>query len=103
MSPVWLPIYLFTSFWITWIEYIRYYFWFKQEYILLEIQLPPEVEKSPLAMELFLTALHNNGSETTFLKRVWEGSHRPVWSLEIASNEGQIRYYMHMRAAGARV
>jgi hypothetical protein len=28
---------------------------------------------------------------------VWKGSFRPIWSLEIASNEGRIGYYIHLR------
>lgn len=96
LSPIWLPIGLFTSLWRTWMHYIRFKFWFAQEYVLLQIQLPAEIEKSPLAMELFLTALWNNGSETTFIKRIWEGSYRPIWSLEIASNEGRINFYIRM-------
>ena len=65
--------------------------------ILLQIQLPAEVTKSPLAMELFLSSMWNSGGEVTFIKRLWEGSFRPIWSLEIASSEGQVNFYIHMR------
>lgn len=97
LSPIWLPLFLLTFFWITWMHYIRYEFWFSTEMCLLEVQLPPEVTKSPLAMELFLMSMHNTGGETTFLSRIWKGNYRPVWSLEIASNEGRIGFYIHMR------
>ena len=97
LSPIWLPIGLAVFFWITWMHYINYAFWFKQEYVLLEIQLPPEVEKSPLAMELFLSAMYNSGGEGTFIARIWEGKFRPVFTLEIASNEGQVKFYLHCR------
>ena len=97
LSPVWLPVGLAIFFWITWIHYIQYMFWFKQEYVLLEIQLPPEVEKSPLSMELFLTAMQNSGGEGTFIARIWEGKFRAVFALEIASNEGQVKFYLHCR------
>lgn len=97
LSPVWLPIYLFVFFWTTWIHYIRYMFWFRQEHALLEIQLPPEVEKSPLAMELFLTGIWNSGGEGTFMHRIWRGQFRPIFTLEVASNEGQIKFYIHAR------
>ncbi len=98
MSPVWLPLYFGVFFWISWIDYIRFLFWFSQDYILVEIQLPPEVLKSPLAMETFLATLWNAGSETTYIQRIWRGSYRPIWSLEIASNEGRIGFYIHMRS-----
>jgi len=99
LSPVWLPIFLFVFFWVTWMHYIRYMFWFSHEFVLLEVQLPPEVEKSPLAMELFLTAMWNAGGEATFLARIWRGSFRAVFTLEIASNEGQVKFYIHLRKA----
>jgi hypothetical protein len=100
LSPLWLPVALLTMFWHQWIHYIRFRFWFSpiNTPALLEVTLPPEVEKSPLAMEIFLTSLHQGGGETTFLHRVWRGQMRMVSSLEIASNHGQVRYYIHTRA-----
>lgn len=97
LSPLWLPIFLFRYGWILWVHSVRYEFWFSQDMVLLEIQLPPEVEKSPLAMEVVLSALWNNGGEATFIARLWKGMFRPVWSLEIASNEGRVSFYAHMR------
>ena len=97
LSPIWLPAFLAVFFWTTWIDYIRFGFWFSQEMVLLEVTLPPEVEKSPLSMELFLTTLWNAGGESTLIARTWKGSFRPVWTLEIASNEGRVSYYIHLR------
>lgn len=99
LSPIWLPLFLFVFFWVTWMHYIRFLFWFNNDTCVLEIQLPPEVTKSPLAMELFLTSLHNTGGEATFISRIWKGNYRPIWSLEIASNEGRIGFYIHLRRA----
>lgn len=98
LSPVWVPLFLLRYGWILWMHYIRYQFWFKQKHVLLEIMLPPEVEKSPLGMEVILTTLHNAGGEATFIDRIWKGSYRPVSSLEIASNEGRVSYYLHVRS-----
>ena len=100
LSPLWLPIALLTMFWHQWMHYIRFRFWFSpvNTPVVLEITLPPEVEKSPLAMEIFLVSLHQGGGETTFLHRVWRGQLRMVSALEIASNHGQVRYYIHTRA-----
>ncbi len=96
-SPVWLPVYLGVFLWISWIHYARHIFWFQSDMVLLEIQLPPEVERSPLAIELFLTSIFHTGSETTFLNRIWQGKFRNTWSLEIASVEGRIGFYIHAR------
>jgi hypothetical protein len=99
LSPIWLPYALLIAFWHQWIHYIRFRFWFLpgNRPVLLEVTLPPEVEKSPLAMEIFLVSLHQGGGETTFLHRIWKGQMRMTSSLEIASNHGQIRYYVHTR------
>lgn len=98
LSPVWVPLFLLRYVWILWMHYIRYQFWFNTKFVLLEVTLPPEVNKSPLAMEVVLSTMHNSGGEATFIKRIWNGNYRPVWSLEIASNEGRVSFYMHMRA-----
>jgi hypothetical protein len=97
LSPVWIPLFLLRYFWIMWMYYIRYQSWFNTEHVLLEITLPPEVEKSPLAMEVVLSSLWNSAGEATFIARLWKGNYRPIWSLEIASNEGRVGYYMHLR------
>ena len=99
VSPVWLPLFLGVILWITWIDYVRFIFWFSQDMVLLEIQLPQVVAKNPSSMEVFLSSLHNAGGEATFLARFWKGSYRAIWSLEIASNEGRVSYYIHMRRA----
>lgn len=98
-SPLWFPLFLFGYLWISWIHYVRHLYWFNQEWVLLEIQIPPEVEKSPLAVELFLSSIFHTGSETTFLNRLWQGRFRNTWSLEIASIEGRIGFYLHARKA----
>jgi len=100
-SPIWLPFVLIIVFWHQWIHYIRFMFWFPifNDSILLEVQLPAEVEKSPAAMEIFFTTLWQTGGETTFIHRIWRGAMRAVFSLEIASNHGQVRFYIHTRRA----
>ena len=103
ISPIWLPIYLFNFFWTTWMHYIRFAFWFTQKHILLRIELPPEVSKSPLAMEVFLAALYQTGGESDFISRIWGGKFRAHWSLEIVSNEGKIDFYLYLRAAWRNV
>ena len=95
--PLWLPFLIWEHLWAQWIHYIRFKFWKTQEHVLLEITIPQEVSKSPLAMEVFLTSLWNAGGESTFIDRLWKGKFRAVFSLEIASNEGRVSFYLHMR------
>lgn len=95
LSPLWLPFFLGNILFITWVHYAWYQNFFKKEFGLLEIQLPPEVVKSPAAMEVFLTSFWTSGGETTFLDRLWRGGFKNTWSLEIASNEGRIGFYIY--------
>jgi len=97
LSPLWLPFTLFVIFWKIWMHYIRYAFWFRMPMTLLHIELPAEVTKSPLAMELFLAGLWNYGGETTFIQRIWKGQFRGIVTLELVSNEGRIGFYIHLR------
>ncbi len=98
-SPLWLPVMLFIMFWRRWIHFVRFQFWFSQPMVLLHVELPAEVEKSPQAMEVILTGLWNSGGETTFIARMWEGKFRATTTLEIVGNGGRIGYYIHMRRA----
>jgi len=98
LSPLWLPSILLGIFWPLWVNYVRAAFFFSQKYILLEIKLPKETMKSPLAMELFLTTLHQTSGESTWFDRYWLGKTRAWFSLEIVSIEGQVKFYIWMRA-----
>lgn len=93
-SPVWLPIFLGNAAWKLWMRYIRFAFWFKQKKTMLEIRVPREITKSPRAMEQVLSGLAIGSREGTFINRNWEGKQRPIFSLEIASDGGQITFYI---------
>jgi hypothetical protein len=79
---------------IWWLHYIQQDFISGIDFVLLEIIPPRDVLRSPKAMELFLTnALYHmstKGGKETY----WQGA---VWfwfSLEIASIEGQVHFYI---------
>jgi len=93
-TPVWLPVLSGIIFWRLWVDYRQFLFLSKKERILLEIKLPKEITKTPVAMELFLNTLFQTGGESTFIKRYWEGSVRPWFSLEIVSIEGQVKFFV---------
>lgn len=96
-SPFWLPILLLYLFWKVWIDYVRADFLYNQKVTLLELKLPPDVYKSPLAMELALSALHQTGGEGTWYAKYFQGKSRPWFSLEIASFEGYVRFFIWTR------
>jgi hypothetical protein len=97
LSPIWFPLLLWSIFWRLWKNAIRSEFFFKQKYIVLEIKLPKETMKSPKAMELFLVTLHQTGGEGTWYDKYWLGRTRPWYSLEMASFEGQVKFFIWTR------
>lgn len=93
-SPVWLPILLFRLWWDAWMSYRRSAFIASKQPVVLEIRVPKEVNKSPLAMELALNAFYAQGGEGTWKDKYWKGGVRPWFSLEFASLEGQVKFFI---------
>lgn len=97
LMPVWVPVVLVPVFWDFWLTYIRAKYINSQEHVLLEIRIPREISKSPLAMETLLTNLHTGMGEGTFINRYIEGKTRPWFSLEMVSAGGQVSFYIWTR------
>ena len=76
-----------------WIKYIRTSYNIKQGSTLLEIKIPREILKSPLAMEVVFTALYMP-SDGNWLETYIHGKVRPWFSCEIVSDEGKIRFFI---------
>ncbi|MSU74519.1 hypothetical protein EXS57_01935 [Candidatus Kaiserbacteria bacterium] len=98
IAPVWLPILLIGGAWGLWCVLQRSEFIAKQKYILLEIKPPRSLVKTPLAMEAFFSAIHLTGGESTWYSR-FKGGIRPFYSLEMASFEGQVHFFIWARAS----
>lgn len=98
-APFWLPITLAFAFWHIWIDYIRAKFITSQKYVLLELKLPADVFKSPMAMELILSGLFVTGGEGTWYDKYVLGKVRTWFSFEIASIDGNIHFYIWTRGA----
>ena len=102
LAPVWLPFLLISSAWYIYIVLRRSEFIAAQKYVLLEIKPPRNLVKTPLAMEAFLSSIHLTGGEATWYAR-FMGGVRPSWSLEIASFEGRVHFFIWTRSAFRRV
>ncbi len=92
-APIWLPIASMSIFVKLWLEYRKRLHLSKQKSVLLEIRLPREITRTPLAMEIILTYLWQKGGmeiPDTFI----EGKVRPWYSLELVSHEGQVKFYI---------
>jgi len=80
--------------WKMWIHYIRQDFISGIDFVLLEIVPPRDVLRSPKAMELFITNALYHFSYKGGKEEYWQGA---VWfwfSLEIASIDGQVHFYI---------
>lgn len=92
-SFLWIPLVLFGLLFNLWLKYRRTENIVKAGSVLLEIKLPKEVMKSPLAMEIILTALSQE-AKGDYLKTFWQGKIRPWFSLELVSIEGQVKFFI---------
>jgi hypothetical protein len=98
-APLWAPPVLILMFFRLWLVYIHYTDVQSplRKTVLLEIKLPQEILKTPLAMEIVLSALYVTSGETTVLDRKWAGKHRTWFSLELASIEGNVHFFIWTR------
>ena len=79
LSPLLLAIVLGQILWPLWLRYIRAKFSYGLKYTLLELKLPKDVFKSPLAMEAVLQGIHNTADGSTYAQ-YWKGEYRPFYS-----------------------
>lgn len=80
--------------WVMWLHYIQQDFISGIKFVLLEIVPPRDVLRSPKAMELFISNALFHWSEKGGKEEFWQGA---VWfwfSLEIASIDGQVHFYI---------
>ena len=84
------------------LAYKRALFFAAQGYSLLEIKVPKEITKSPLAMEVLLEAFHKTSHETTFIDRWIRGKTRPWFSLELVSLGGEVHFFIWTRKTWRR-
>lgn len=95
LLPVALPILLYQLWWHSWMEYIREdKYWNGREYTVLEIRLPEELTQSPYAMELVIRSMYDIGGIDTPIDQYWKGHTKPWYSLELVSDQGQVRFYI---------
>jgi hypothetical protein len=89
------PLALFFIFLEFWLKYVRSRFSRNMKWIVLEIKIPKEVEKSPKAMEQVFAALHGIYSlGINFWQKYWEGKIEEWMSLEIIGQSGGVSFYL---------
>ena len=80
--------------WKFWSMYVAQKFMSSMNFILLEIRLPREIFKSPESMEIAANAFLQSGGVAQWYKRNWLGNVVTFFSLEIASIEGDVRFFI---------
>lgn len=83
--------------WRFWLAYIHGKFLKKlneENAVLLEIKLPREISKSPAAMETFMLNLNQGSGVSGAYAKYYKGTLPTTFSLEIASLEGIIHFYI---------
>ena len=100
-APLWLPVILLEAWTLRMLQAKREDFLLKQKYVLLELRLPRDTMKTPLAMETFFSNMHFGPGESTAYK-VRQGAMRPWWSFEIVSLGGHVHFYIWTREAQRR-
>jgi hypothetical protein len=103
LAPLWLPFLLVGGAWIIWVVLKRSEFIASQNHVLLEIKPPRNLVKTPLAMEAVFAGMHLSPGESTWYKKYILGMVRPWWSLEVASFEGQVHFFIWTRESFRRI
>ena len=77
--------------------YVNHKFLSGLSWVILEIKLPREINKSPLATEIALASLLQGGGISNKYSILFKGGLPAYSSLEIASIEGVIHFYIRIQ------
>jgi hypothetical protein len=93
--PYFLPILFGYIAWKSWMEYVNTKYTNSITWITLQIVLPKDIAKTPQAMEMiFSNAFQQTGSTGTWWAKYVLGKVRSHFSLEIASIEGNVFFFI---------
>ena len=91
--PLWLPLITISAFWNVWIRYVRAKYIMKEGSVLLELKIPKEILKSPVAMEIIIASF-SQPSVGSYLDAFLNGKVRSWFSLELVSLGGQVKFFI---------
>jgi hypothetical protein len=83
--------------WRFWKMYVNQKYLASIDWVMLEIKLPREIFKSPMATEIAISAFLQSSGASTKYARNYEGKLAYFGSLEIASIEGVIHFYIRVQ------
>jgi len=92
---VWLFLVLFPFMRDVWLHWRQERFEHSLKFVLLELQLPREIQKNPQAMEQILSSMHSfRNAPSNFREKYIEGEVTIPFTLEIVSFGGEIHFYV---------
>ncbi|PJB82055.1 MAG: hypothetical protein CO088_04045 [Candidatus Yonathbacteria bacterium CG_4_9_14_0_8_um_filter_46_47] len=97
MAEYWLPVAAGLLFWSMWMRYIQLRYITAIKWVILEVKLPRQIDKTPLAMEVVLNALYQT-SEGKWHEKYLVGRLKSWFSLEMVSLEGSIHFFIRTPA-----
>jgi len=93
LSPFVIPLILIYIAVLLWVMFVQLRYLARQTPVLLEIKIPKDIQKSPLAMEIVLGAMQQSGA-ATYTEAYLVGK-VPAWfSLELVSIAGEVHFYI---------
>ena len=91
---LWLPVFLATLFIELWISYLKLKAIKGISWILLEVKITRDIEKTPKAMEQIFSGLHGILTSVKFLDKYWKGKVQEWFSFEIAGIDSSVYFFI---------
>jgi len=91
---LWLPVFLFAVFIELWVKYLQIKAIKKIKWLLLEVKIPRNIEKTPRAMEQMFSGLHGIAARIKFLDKYWKGKVQEWFSFEIVGIDGVVYFFI---------
>lgn len=93
-APLWLPYVTFMLLFDKWTTWVGLKFAWEGNRRILRVILPPEVLKTPEAMEYFFNQVFASGAADNLWQVYIDGKRPPIMSCEIVSRGGDINFYI---------
>ncbi len=91
---LWLPVFLAALFIELWVKYLQTKAAKKIKWLLLEVKISRNIEKTPKAMEQVFSGLHGILTKVKFLDKYWKGKVQEWFSFEIAGIDNSVYFFI---------
>ena len=91
---LWLPVFSAVLFIELWVKYLQLKAIKKIKWLLLEVKIPRDIEKTPKAMEQIFSGLHGILTKVKFLDKYWKGKVQEWFSFEIAGIDDIVYFFI---------